>query len=124
MPAVGLLTDGIDFSDKKWVVQAAGVDPKADPEVAILYGSFINTVIQFLIIAFVIFLMVKAINSLRRQEAETPAAPPAPTPTEALLAEIRDALVAKPAAAPANARPAAKTAPAKKAATRKPAAKK
>ncbi|MFN9968858.1 MAG: MscL family protein, partial [Phycisphaerae bacterium] len=54
------------------------------------------TVIQFLIVAFVVFLMVKAINRLRRQQAEAPAAPPAPTPTEALLAEIRDELRARP----------------------------
>ena len=64
----------------------------------IQYGAFINTIIQFLIIALAIFLVIKAINSLRRQEAEAPAADPAPTKTEALLEDIRDALRAPPAA--------------------------
>jgi large conductance mechanosensitive channel len=93
MPPIGLLMGGIDFSQMKVVLKAAGADPKKVPEVAIQYGAFINTLIQFLIVAFVIFLIVKGINSLRRQEAETPAAPTAPTTTEALLTEIRDALV-------------------------------
>ena len=92
MPPIGLLTGGIDFSQLKVVLKAAGDDPKKIPEVAIQYGAFINTLIQFLIVAFVIFLLVKGINSLRRQEAEAPAAPAAPTTTEALLMEIRDSL--------------------------------
>ncbi len=91
MPPIGLVTGGIDFAQLKIVLKAA--DPIAKkPEVAILYGAFINTIIQFLIIALAIFLMVKAINSLRRKEAEQPAAEPAPTKTEALLEDIRDAL--------------------------------
>ena len=61
-------------------------------EVAILYGAFFNTIIQFLIVAFVVFLMVKMINSLRRQDAQAPAEPAGPTPTETLLTEIRDQL--------------------------------
>jgi len=92
MPPIGLLMGGIDFSQMKVVLKVAGDDPKKIPEVAIQYGAFINTVIQFLIVAFVIFLVVKGINSLRRVEAEAPAAPPAPTTTEALLMEIRDSL--------------------------------
>jgi large conductance mechanosensitive channel len=64
-------------------------------EVAIQYGAFLNAVIQFLIIAFVIFLLVKAINNLRRKEAAAPTAPPAPTKTEALLEEIRNLLRAR-----------------------------
>ena len=98
MPPIGLLTGGIDFSALKIVLKEAGADPKKVPEVAVQYGAFVNTVIQFLIVAFVIFMVVKAINSLRRQEAVTPAAPaapPAPTATESLLAEIRDALVSR-----------------------------
>jgi large conductance mechanosensitive channel len=88
MPPIGLATGGVDFSQMKWVLKAA--DPALKkPEVAILYGAFINTLIQFLIIAFVIFLMVKAINSLRRKQAEAPAAP---TRSEVLLEEIRDAV--------------------------------
>ncbi|HET9160812.1 MAG TPA: large-conductance mechanosensitive channel protein MscL, partial [Caulobacteraceae bacterium] len=95
MPPIGLLTSGVDFSKLEWVLKPDDPATKASEEVAIQYGAFLNTCIQFLIIAFVIFLMVKAINSLRRQEAEAPAAPPAPTVTEARLTEIRDLLAAK-----------------------------
>jgi len=91
MPPIGLALGGIDFSQMKVVLKAADPATKM-AEVAILYGAFINTVIQFLIIALVIFLAVKAINSLRRKEAEAPSAPPAPTRTETLLEDIRDAL--------------------------------
>jgi large conductance mechanosensitive channel len=91
MPPIGLITGGIDFAEMKYVLKPA--DPLTKTaEVAIGYGAFVNTVIQFLIVAFVIFLMVRAINNLRRQEAAAPAAPPAPTKTEALLEEIRDAV--------------------------------
>jgi len=91
MPPIGLLTGGIDFSQLKIVLKAADETAKK-PEVAILYGSFINTVITFLIVALVIFLMVRAIAKLRREEAAEPTPPPGPTPTEALLGEIRDLL--------------------------------
>jgi large conductance mechanosensitive channel len=91
MPPIGLLTGGVDFAQMKWVLQAADpVTKKA--EVAIQYGAFLNTIIQFLIIALVIFAVIKAISSLRRQEAASPEAPPAPTRTETLLEDIRDAL--------------------------------
>ena len=91
MPPIGLATGGIDFAQLKVVLKAA--DPAVkQAEVAIQYGAFINTVIQFLIVAFVIFMMVRGINNLRRKEAEAPAAPPAPTKTETLLEDIRDAL--------------------------------
>jgi large conductance mechanosensitive channel len=91
MPPIGLLTGGIDFSQLKLVLKAADETAKK-PEVAILYGSFINTVVTFLIVAFVIFVMVRAISKLRREEAAEPAPPAGPTPTEALLGEIRDLL--------------------------------
>ena len=91
MPPIGLITGGIDFSQMKVVLKVADEAAKK-PEVAILYGAFINTVIQFVIVAFVIFLVVKAVNSLRREEAADPAPPAGPTPTEALLGEIRDLL--------------------------------
>ena len=94
MPPIGLLTSGVDFSKLEWVLKPADPTTK-HAAVAIAYGAFINTCIQFLIIAWVIFLLVKAINSLRRAQAEAPAAPHAPTPTEALLTEIRDLLKAK-----------------------------
>jgi len=93
MPPIGLITGGIDFSDLKIVLKAADAAAKK-PEVAIAYGAFINTLIQFFIIAVVIFFMVKLVNGLRKKDAETPAAPPAPTTSEALLMEIRDALKA------------------------------
>ena len=91
MPPIGLALRGVDFSQMKLVLKAA--DPGAkQAEVAVQHGAFINTLIQFVIVALVIFLMVKAINSLRRQEAATPSAPPAPTKAELLLEEIRDEL--------------------------------
>jgi len=69
---------------------------EAIEKVAVGYGAFINTLLQFLIVAFVVFLLVKAINRLRREQAAAPeATPAAPTPTEALLAEIRDELKAR-----------------------------
>ena len=95
MPPIGLATGGVDFSQLKIVLKAADAAAKK-PEVAIQYGAFINTCIQFLIVAFVIFLIVQAVNRLRRTEAAAPVEPAAPTTTEALLAEIRDTLVARP----------------------------
>ena len=97
MPPVGLATGGIDFSQLKVVLKAADPANKV-AEVAIQYGAFLNTIIQFVIIAFVIFLLVRAINALRRSEAAAPAVPPAPTRTEALLEDIRDLLKARPGA--------------------------
>jgi large conductance mechanosensitive channel len=90
MPPIGWLTGGIDFSQLKWVLKPADPATKT-AEVAIQYGAFINTVITFLIIAFVIFLMVKAINRLSRREEEKPAVPP----DVVLLTEIRDLLKAR-----------------------------
>ena len=96
MPPIGLALGGIDFSELKWVLVPEDPATEAIEEVAIQYGAFINTVVQFVIVAFVVFLLVKFINNLRRQRAEqpAPASPPAPTPTEALLTEIRDELKA------------------------------
>jgi large conductance mechanosensitive channel len=93
MPPIGLILGQVDFSDLKVVLKAADAATKK-PEVAIAYGAFINTVVQFLIVAIVIFFMVKLVNSLRREKAAepAPAAVPAPTPTETLLTEIRDSL--------------------------------
>jgi large conductance mechanosensitive channel len=67
---------------------------EAVEKVAIMYGAFVNTIIQFLITAAAVFVLVKVINTIRRQEAEAPAAPAAPTPSEVLLVEIRDLLKA------------------------------
>jgi len=88
MPPIGLLTGGVDFSALKWVLKPAAGKVA---EVAIGYGVFINTIIQFLIVAAAIFIVVKAINSVRREKAAEPE-PAAPTTSEALLVEIRDLL--------------------------------
>lgn len=97
MPPIGLVLGRVDFSELKWVLAPENPATEAVEEVAIQYGAFINTLIQFVIVAAVIFLMVKAINKLRREQAAAPAAAPAaPTPTEALLAEIRDELKKRP----------------------------
>ena len=95
MPPIGMLTSKADFSSLKWVLRAADPTTKTT-EVAIGYGAFLNTVIQVLIIAFVVFLVVKMVNRLREKEAAAPSLPPAPTPTEKLLEEIRDELKARP----------------------------
>ena len=91
MPPIGLLTSGVDFSHMNWVLKADNPATKADEMVAIQYGAFANTIIQFLIVAWVVFLLVKGVNTLRRaQAAEAP--PPAPSAQETLLGEIRDLL--------------------------------
>ena len=97
MPPIGLLTGGIDFSKLEWVLRPENPATVEIEKVSVMYGAFLNTVIQFAIVAFVVFLLVKGINSLRRQEAAdpTPEAPAAPTPTELLMTEIRDELKAR-----------------------------
>ncbi len=89
MPPIGLLLGGVDFSDLSVQLQAAseGVD-----EVMLNYGSFIQTVVDFIIIAFAIFMVVRAMNSMKKKEEEAPAAPPKPSEEVVLLQEIRDAL--------------------------------
>jgi large conductance mechanosensitive channel len=90
MPPIGLLLSGIDFAHLQWVLRA---DDPANELVAIQYGLFINTLIKFLIVAWVVFLLVKGVNAIRRKEAATPTEEkPAPPPQEALLMEIRDIL--------------------------------
>ena len=97
MPPIGLLLGNVDFSKLQWVLKPEDPATEAVEKVAIQYGAFINTLIQFAIVAFVIFLMVKFINRLRRERAAEPdPVPAAPTATEALLAEIRDELRARP----------------------------
>ena len=99
MPAISPLTKGHDLSDKFIAIgpgqYATLAAAKAAGVATINYGLFLNNVIDFLIVAVVIFAMVKLINRIRRQEAAAPTAPPAPTRQEELLTEIRDALVAK-----------------------------
>jgi large conductance mechanosensitive channel len=89
MPPIGYFTGGIDFKDLKYVLKpAAG---KA-PETAINYGMFINNVIDFLIVAFCIFIIVKGIMALKKKEVAAPAPAPVPGKEETLLTEIRDIL--------------------------------
>jgi len=95
MPPIGLITGGIDFSKLEWVLRTENPLTEDVEKVAIQYGAFLNTLVQFAIVAFVVFMIVKVINKLRRQEAEVPAAPAGPTQTEVLLAEIRDELKAR-----------------------------
>jgi large conductance mechanosensitive channel len=92
MPPIGMLLGKVDFSDLKVVLKAGEGDVAP---VTLNYGSFVNTVIDFLIIAFCIFLVVKIYNRMQKKAEETPAAPPAPSNQEVLLAEIRDLLKEK-----------------------------
>ena len=95
MPPIGLVLGQVDFSDLKLVLKPADLAAKTE-EVAILYGAFVNTIIQFVIVAAAVFLMVKLVNTRRGAAAEEPeAAPAAPTATELLLTEIRDSLKAQ-----------------------------
>jgi large conductance mechanosensitive channel len=87
MPPIGLLIGGVDFSAYKWVLQAAGADGKG--EVAIQFGAFLNTLIQFAIIALAIFIVVKIVNRVVRKEE---AAPAPPAEEVVLLTQIRDLL--------------------------------
>ena len=105
MPIISLLTGGLNFSQWQWVlkeavtkVNAAGVEEVVSAAIAINFGNLISVILDFIIIAFAVFCLVKGLNSLRRKEEESapepepePEAPPAPT-TEELLAEIRDLL--------------------------------
>ena len=93
MPPIGLLLSGIDFSKLQWVLKPDNPLTKANELVAIQYGLFLNTLIRFFIVAWVVFLMVKAVNVIRRRDAARPPQDkPAPPPQEALLTEIRDLL--------------------------------
>jgi len=87
MPPIGVLLGGVDFSQIGWVLKPAMGDK---PAVVLGIGKFIQAILDFLVIAFVIFMVVKAVNRMKREEP--PAAPAGPTPTERLLTEIRDLL--------------------------------
>jgi large conductance mechanosensitive channel len=89
MPPIGLLVGGVDFADLAITLQEASGDVAA---VTVNYGSFIQTVIDFVIIAFAIFMVVKAMNNLKKKEEAAPPAPPKPSAEEKLLTEIRDLL--------------------------------
>ena len=98
MPLIGMLTGGVDFSDKVMVLKEASAEVKdaagkvvtaACPAVDLKYGAFITNVIDFVVVAFVVFMVIKALNKLKQ---EAPPANPAPSSTDLLLTEIRDAL--------------------------------
>lgn len=93
MPPIGLLIGGVDFSKFAYTLKAASVDAagKEVPAVVMAYGEFINAILQFVIVAFAIFLVVKAINRMHKQPEAAPAAPPPPEDVQ-LLREIRDLL--------------------------------
>ena len=89
MPPIGVLVGGVDFTNLAITIQEATADAEA---VTIKYGAFLQTVFDFLIIAFAIFMAIKFMNSLKKKEEEAPAAPPEPSTEEKLLTEIRDLL--------------------------------
>ena len=89
MPPIGLLLGNVNFSDLAVTLREAADGGEA---VLMKYGVFIQTVVDFVIIAFAIFMVVKAMNSMKKKEEAAPAAPPAPTKDQVLLTEIRDAL--------------------------------
>ncbi len=89
MPPIGFLMGGVDFSDMSMVLEAEGKEA-----VEIRYGAFIQSIINFVIIALAIFVMIKIMNSMKKEEEEAPA-PAEPSKEEVLLAEIRDAIKSK-----------------------------
>ncbi len=89
MPPIGVILGGVDFRDLSVTLKDAVGEVAA---VTLNYGSFIQTVIDFVIIAFAIFMLIKAMNTLKKKEEAAPAEPPKPTAEELLLVEIRDLL--------------------------------
>jgi large conductance mechanosensitive channel len=90
MPPLGLLIGGVNFTDLKFIMKVA-VDNK--PAVTLNYGNFLQVVFDFIIVAFAVFMVIKAMNAAKKkQDAAVPAAPPSPTKEEILLTEIRDLL--------------------------------
>ena len=97
MPPIGVLMGGVNFSDLKIVFKQTVMDGEnvVTPEVALRYGNFIQVIIDFLIIAFAIFMLLKAVNKFNKKKEEAPAAPEAPPADVQLLTEIRDLLQKK-----------------------------
>ena len=94
MPIIGQFTGGMDFSDLKYVLSPAALDAEGavtTAENAIMYGNWINSIINLIIVGFVLFMIVKAYNKTKKPKEEAPAAPAGPTQEE-LLSEIRDLL--------------------------------
>jgi large conductance mechanosensitive channel len=93
MPPIGMLLGQVDFKKLELTLKAPLADGTGGA--AIKYGMFINTVLDFVIVAFCIFMVIKAMNAAKKKEAVAPAAPPAPPKQEVLLEEIRDLLKKK-----------------------------
>ena len=89
MPPIGMMMGGVDFSDLSVVLKEAVGEAAA---VTLNYGAFIQSVVDFVIIAFAIFMVIKAMNNMKKKEEEAPAAPPKPSAEVELLTEIRDSL--------------------------------
>jgi large conductance mechanosensitive channel len=89
MPPIGLIIGGVDFKALKLILKQAVGETAA---VTLNYGVFVQTIVDFLIVAFAIFLLIKGVNAMRKKQEEAPAAPPAPSNQEILLGEIRDVL--------------------------------
>lgn len=92
MPPIGMMLGGVNFTDLAIVLKEAVGE---DPAVLLSYGKFLQAVFDFIIIAFSIFMMIKAMNSMKKKEEEKPAEPPTPSKEETLLTEIRDILKEK-----------------------------
>jgi large conductance mechanosensitive channel len=95
-PLIGLVTSGVDFSKWKVVIRSAQLDAAgavSKPEVAVSIGQFLTVTLDFIVVAFVMFLMIKGVNAMKKAEAAAP--PPPPSKEEVLLTEIRDALRAR-----------------------------
>jgi large conductance mechanosensitive channel len=92
MPPIGLGLGGVNFTNLAVTLKDA---VGTEPAVLLRYGAFIQSIVDFLIVAFAIFIVIKAMNTLKRKKEEAPAAPPAPSKEEVLLTEIRDAIKAK-----------------------------
>ncbi len=99
MPPIGKLLGKVDFSNLFLNLSGGDYASLAEAKKAgapvLAYGAFLNTILEFLIVAFAVFLLVKQVNRLRREPEPAPAVPPEPTPSEKLLAEIRDTLKAR-----------------------------
>lgn len=94
MPPIGALVGGVDFTDLKLTIKSASIDDAGNAVAAVTmnYGNFIQTTIDFLIIAFAVFMVIKAMNKMKKKEEAAPSAPPKPSNEEVLLTEIRDLL--------------------------------
>ena len=97
MPPIGIITGNTDFSEQAFVIEDAKVleDGTEIAAVTLNYGAFINTIVDFVIVALAIFVVIKMMNRLKRKEEAKPSAPPMPPKEEVLLTEIRDLLAAR-----------------------------